>query len=147
MRINDLYNGAKIVNLPLAVVEICFFLIVNFDFRFGQEVKVKLGHFFVNIFSQLTICTMVQKLWIYLLRLLRYDFLKIFNFDFRFGQEVKVKLGSPFCNFFLRINDLYNSAQIVNLRLAVVEIWVFFNSKLWLLVWIGSKGQIGVNFF
>ena len=69
---------------------------------------------------------MVQKLWIYLLRLLRYDFLKIFNFDFRFGQEVKVKLGSPFCNFFLRINDLYNSAQIVNLRLAVVEIWVFF---------------------
>ena len=36
---------------------------------------------------------MVQKLWIYLLRLLRYDFFKILNFDFRFGQEVKVKLG------------------------------------------------------
>ena len=33
---------------------------------------------------------MVQKLLIYLLRLLRYDFL-ILNFDFRFGQEVKVK--------------------------------------------------------
>ena len=73
---------------------------------------------------------MVQKLGMYLLRLLRYDFLKIFNFDFRFGQEVKVKLGSPFCNFFLRINDLYNSAQIVNLRLTVVEICFFFNSKL-----------------
>ena len=72
--INDLYNSAHIVNLPLAVIEIWFFLIVNFDFRFGQEVKVKLGHFLVNIFWQLTICTMVQKLWIYLLRLLRYDF-------------------------------------------------------------------------
>ena len=100
LRINDLYNSAQIVNLPLAVVEIWFLLIVNFDFRFGQEVKVKLGHFFVNIFWQLTICTMVQKFWIYLLRLLRYDFFKIFNFDFRFGQEVKVKLGSPFCKYF-----------------------------------------------
>ena len=37
--------GAKIVNLPLVVVEIWFLLILNFDFRFGQEVKVKLGHF------------------------------------------------------------------------------------------------------
>ena len=100
-----------------------FFLIVNFDFRFGQEVKVKLGHFFVNIFWQLTICTMVQKLWIYLLRLLRYDFFKIFKFDFRFGQEVKVKLGHFFVNIFLTINDLYNGAKIVNLSLAVVEIW------------------------
>ena len=42
-------NGAKIVNLPLAVVDM-FFLILNFDFRFGQEVKVKLGSLFVNIF-------------------------------------------------------------------------------------------------
>ena len=46
----------------------------------------------------------------------------ILNFDFRFGQEVKVKLGSPFCKYFLRIADLYNSAKIVNLPLAVVEI-------------------------
>ena len=44
LTINDLYNSAKIVNLPLAVVEIWFFY-----FRFGQEVKVKLGHFFINI--------------------------------------------------------------------------------------------------
>ena len=36
---------------------------------------------------------MVQKLWIYLLRLLRYDLFKILNFYFRFAQEVKVKLG------------------------------------------------------
>ena len=43
---------------------------------------------------------MVQKLWIYLLRLLRYDFFKILNFDFRFGQEVKVKLGHFFKYFF-----------------------------------------------
>ena len=49
----------------------------------------------------------------------------ILNFDFRFGQEVKVKLGSPFCKYFLRINDLYNSAKIVNLPLAVVEIGFF----------------------
>ena len=122
LKINDLYNSAQIVNLPLAVVEIWFFVIVNFDFRFGQEVKVKLGHFFVNIFSQLTICTMVQKLSIYLLRLLRYDF---FNFDFRFRQEVKVKLGSLFYQYFLTNNDLYNGAKIVNLPLVVVEIWFF----------------------
>ena len=43
---------------------------------------------------------MVQTFWIYLLRLLRYDFLKILNFDFRFGQEVKVKLGHFFIIFF-----------------------------------------------
>ena len=46
----------------------------------------------------------------------------IFNFDFRFGQEVKV--CQLFVNTFLRIND-NNSAQIVNLPLAVVEIWFF----------------------
>ena len=123
MRITDLYNSAQIVNLPLAVVEIWFFVIVNFGFRFGQEVKVKLGSLFVNIFWQLTICTMVQKLWIYLLWLLRYDFSKIFNFDFRFGQEVKVKLWSIFYKYFLTINDLYKGAKIVNLAFAVVEIW------------------------
>ena len=62
---------------------------------------------------------MVQKLSIYLLRLLRYDF---FNFDFRFRQEVKVKLGSLFYQYFLTNNDLYNGAKIVNLPLVVVEI-------------------------
>ena len=103
LTINDLYNGAKILNLPLVVVEIWFVLILNFDFRFGQEVKVKLGSLFVNIFGQLTICTMVQKLWIYLLWLLRYDFCLILNFDFRFGQEVKVKLGSLFVNIFWQL--------------------------------------------
>ena len=56
---------------------------------------------------------MVHKLWIYLLRLLRYDFFKILNFDLRFGQEVKVKLGSLF--YKLTINDLYNRGKIVNL--------------------------------
>ena len=50
------------------------FKIFNFDFRFEQEVKVKLGHFFINIFWQLTICTMEEKLWIYLLWFMRYDF-------------------------------------------------------------------------
>ena len=54
-------NGAKIVNLPLAVVDM-FFEIFNFDFRFGQNVKVKLGSPFVNIVWQLTICTIVQKM-------------------------------------------------------------------------------------
>ena len=63
---------------------------------------------------------MVKMIQIYLLLLLRYDFLEILNFDFRFGQEVKVKLPSPFCNFFLTINDLYNGAKIVNLPLVVV---------------------------
>ena len=35
-------KGAEIVNLFLAVVDM-FFKIFNFDFRFGQKVKVKLG--------------------------------------------------------------------------------------------------------
>ena len=30
--------------------EICFFLMLNFDFRFGQEVKVKLGSPFCKYF-------------------------------------------------------------------------------------------------
>ena len=60
-------------------------LILNFDFRFRQEVKVKLGSLFVNIF-----------LTINLLWLLRYDFLLILNFDFRFRQEVKVTV----CKYF-----------------------------------------------
>ena len=65
------------IYLLIAVVEIWFCEILNFDFRFGQEVKVKLGvTFFNNIFWQLPICTILQKLWIYLLRLLRYDFFK-----------------------------------------------------------------------
>ena len=51
-----------------------FFKILNFDFRFGQEVKVKLGHFFIYFFWQLTICTMEEKWWIYLLWFMRYDF-------------------------------------------------------------------------
>ena len=50
------------------------FKIFNFDFRFEQEVKVKLGHFFINIFWQLTICIMEEKWWIYLLWFMRYDF-------------------------------------------------------------------------
>ena len=41
-------NGAKIVNLPLAVD--MFFEIFTFDFRFGQEVKVKLGSPFCKCF-------------------------------------------------------------------------------------------------
>ena len=97
--INDLYNGAKIVNLPLAVVEIWFVLIVNFDFRFGQEVKVKLGSLFCKYVLKLTICTICEftscGCWDMI-------FFKIFNFDFRFGQEVKVKLGHFFVNMFLQ---------------------------------------------
>ena len=54
--------------------DMILFKIFNFDFRFEQEVKVKLGHFFINIFWQLTICTMEEKWWIYLLWFMRYDF-------------------------------------------------------------------------
>ena len=50
LTINDLYNGANIVNLPHVVVEIWFYKILNFDFRFGQEVKVKLGSLFYKYF-------------------------------------------------------------------------------------------------
>ena len=54
--------------------------------------------------------------------LLRYHSFLILNFDFQFRQEVKVKLGSPSCKDLFTTNDLYNSAKIVNLPLAVVEI-------------------------
>ena len=103
--------------------------------RFWQEVKVKLGSLFAKYF--LTIKDL-------------YNGVKIGSrifllFNFRFGQEVKVNLGSHFCNY-LTIDDLYNGAKIVNLPLVVVEIWFFFNITLWLPVWTGSKGQIGVTF-
>ena len=42
MTINDLYNGAKSVHLPLGCWDMIF-VILNFHFRFGQKVKVKLG--------------------------------------------------------------------------------------------------------
>ena len=122
-----------------------FCKILNFDFRFGQEVKVKLGSLFVNIFWQLTICTMVQKFWIYLLWLLRYDFFNI-KLWLPVWTGSKGQIGVTFCKYFLTINDLYNGATIVNLPLVVVEIWIFFNINLWLPVWTGSKGQIGVTF-
>ena len=88
---------------------------------------------------------MVQKLWIYLLRLLRYVF-----FNSKLWLPVwtgsKGQIGSLFCKYFLTINDLYNGAKIVNLPLAVVEIWFFKDIQLWLPVWTGSKGQIRVTF-
>ena len=43
LTINDLYNYAKIVNLPLVGVEIFFFKVLNIDFRFGQESKGQIG--------------------------------------------------------------------------------------------------------
>ena len=86
LTINDLYNGAKIVNLPLAVEKIWFFKILNFDFRFGQKVKVKLGSLFYKYFWQPTICTMVERLWIYLLWLLRYDLFYMLYFHFMTSQ-------------------------------------------------------------
>ena len=65
--INDWYNGANIVNLPLEVVEIWFVL----NIKHWLPVWTNWGHLFVNIFWQLTISTMVQKVLIYHLRLLR----------------------------------------------------------------------------
>ena len=47
---------------------------LNFHFRFGQEVKVKLGHLFGKYFLTINDLYNGEKLWIYLLRLLRYDF-------------------------------------------------------------------------
>ena len=70
-----------------------------------------------------------------------------FNIKLWFGQEVKVKLGNFLCKNFVTINDLYNGAKIVNLPLVVVEIWFALNIKLWLPVWTGSKGQIGLLFY
>ena len=99
LRINDLYNSAKIVNLPLAVVEIWFVLIVNFDFRFGQEVKVKLGSLFCKYFLRINDLYNSAKIVNLPLAVVEIWFVLIVNFDFRFGQEVKVKLGSLFCKY------------------------------------------------
>ena len=79
---------------------------------------------------------MVHKLWIYLLRLLRYDFFKILNFDFRFGQEVKVKLGSLFYKYFLTINDLYNGGKIV---IYVTCMFVCICKHIKLILWCNSS--------
>ena len=103
LRINDLYNGTKIVNLPVVVVEIWFFKVSKFDLRFGQKLKVKLGSLFYKYFLTINnlyngskivnLPLVVVEIWVFL----------ILNFHFRFGQEVKVKLGSPFVNIFWQL--------------------------------------------
>ena len=52
----------QIVNLFLLVVEICFFLMLNFDFWFGQEVKVKLGSPFCKYILTINDVYNVQKM-------------------------------------------------------------------------------------
>ena len=69
-------NGAKIVNLPLAVVDM-FFEILNFNFRFGQEVKVKLGSPFCKYLLTINDLYNGAKTVSLLLWLLRYDFFNI----------------------------------------------------------------------
>ena len=133
-------------NLFFLVVDIWFFEISNFHFRFRQEVKVNLRSLFYKYFltindlykgaTMVNLPLVVVEIWFFL----------ILHFDFRFGQEVKVKLGSPFCKYFWTINDLYNGTKIVNLPLVVVEIWFILNITLWLPVWTGSKGQNGSPF-
>ena len=62
--------------------------------------------------------------------------------NFRFGQKVKVKLGSPFF-------DNWRSVQWCKdfkFTFWLLRYNFFMNIKLWLPVWTGSKGQIGVTF-
>ena len=120
LTINDLYNGAKIVNLPLAVVEIWFFLILNFDFWFEKEVMVKLGSPSCKYF--LTINDLYNGAQIVNLPLAVVEiwFFKILNFDFRFGQEVKVKLGHFCINIFWQLT----------ICTMVQQFWIYL---LWLL--------------
>ena len=110
------------------------FLIVNFDFRFGQEVKVKLGSLFCNIFWQLTICTMVQKLWIYLLRLLRYDFFKDIQLWLPVWTGSKGQIRVTFLSIFF---DKQRSVQwCKNCEFTSCGCWdmIFLNIKLWFIV-------------
>ena len=95
---------------------------LNFHFRFGQEVKVKLGspfckYFFTinNLYNGAKIVNLPHAVFEMIL-------FKILNLDFRFGQEVKVNLGSLLYKYFLTNNDLYNGGKIVNLPLVVVPI-------------------------
>ena len=97
---NDLYNGGKILNLPLVVVEIWFVSILNFDFRFGQEVKVKLGSPFCKYLFTINNLYNGAKIVNLPLVVVEIRLLLLLNFDFRFGQEVKVKLGHFFVNIF-----------------------------------------------
>ena len=68
------------------------------------------------------------------------------NVNLRHRWDIMVRQFSRACKDFLTINDWYNGANIVNLPLAVVEIWFVLNIKHWLPVWTGSKSQIGVTF-
>ena len=146
LTINNLYNGATIVNLPLAVEEIWFFKILDLDFRFGQEVKVKLGSLFNKYFLTdndlynggkiVNLPIVVVEIWYVL-------YVKL-SLPVWTGSNSQI--GVTFCKYVLTINDLYNGRKIVNLPLVVVEIWFVLNVKLSLLVWTESKGQIGGHF-
>ena len=129
MTINDLYNGAKIVNLPACGCWDMIFFNIKLWLPVWTGSKGQIGvTLFENIFWQLTICTMVQKLWIYLLWLLRYDFSKILNFEFYITLWLPVWTGSKgikllwshmpsfYVKYFLTINDLYKEMKNKNFQ-------------------------------
>ena len=96
LTIDDLYNGAKIVNLPIVVVEIWFVLNVKLLLPVWTgskgQIRVTFKKYFLTIndlcngAKLVNLPLAVVEIWFYL----------ILNFDFRFGQVVKVKLGSLF---------------------------------------------------
>ena len=123
-----------------------FLKIFNFVFRFGQEIKVKLGSLFANIFVRINDLYNSAQIVNLLLAVVEMIFFIIVNFDFRFGREVKVKLGHFFVNIFwqLTIFTMVQTFLIYLLRLLRYDF--FQDIQLWLPVWTGSKGQIGVTF-
>ena len=67
------------------------FLVLNFDFRFGQEVKVKLGSPFCKYFLIINDLYNGATFFNLPLVVVEIRFFEILKFNFRFRQEVKVK--------------------------------------------------------
>ena len=122
LTINDLYNGAKIVNLPLVVVEIWLVLDIKLWLPVWTGSKGQIGSLFCKYFltsndlyngtKSLNLPLVVVEIWLFL---------------YIFGQEVEVKnwvkIWSCLCTKCDIIQGLYDNAKIVNLSGVVHEIW------------------------
>ena len=85
------------MNLPLAVVDIWFVLIVNFEFRFGQEVKVKLGSLSYKYFLTINdLYNDVQKVLNLPLGVVEIWFCLILNFELPVWTGSKGQIGALF---------------------------------------------------
>ena len=117
---------------------ICTETMLKLSQHIGSRILCKL------FFLQLTVCTMVQIVNLFLL-VVDMIFWNFLNFDVGFGQEVKVKMGSPFCKYFWKLTICTIVQKIVNLRLLVVEICFFL--MLNFDFWFGQEVKVKLGHF